>query len=89
MQIIQLQSMGGYKVNDILLIQNLQRFAIVSKRLLFFDIYGVHNLEGKKEKASSLAKGPAVKEMKMPDRQNQLVGAQFNSKSGNFVVVTS
>ena len=44
MQIIQPASLGGSQINDLLIFDNLQRFAIVSKRMIFFDVYGVHQI---------------------------------------------
>ena len=59
MQIIQPRTRGNSEINDILVVANLQRFAIVSKRLLFYDIYGVHHLKDKRM-AQNLANQPSL-----------------------------
>lgn len=41
-QVIQPTGMGDYDCSDLMLINNLQRFVVVSKRFMFFDVYGMH-----------------------------------------------
>jgi hypothetical protein len=44
-QIIQSTGMGDFDCADLMLISNLQRFVVVSKRFVFYDVYGLHQLD--------------------------------------------
>ena len=94
MQIIQPRTRGNSEINDILVVANLQRFAIVSKRLLFYDIYGVHHLKDKRM-AQNLANQPSLlggfkkPNMKIQQKIMPIIGADYNLHSGNFVVCTT
>ena len=69
-----------------------QRFAVVSKRLLFYDLFHVQTTEDKSLKDKNLRPSDnmkALKPGKTTQQKQQLVGVDFNSMTGDFVVVTS
>ena len=96
MQIIQPRTSGNSEINEILVIPNLQRFAIVSKRLIFYDIYGVHHLKDKRM-AQQLGNQPksllpvAYKKPveKVQEKIMPIIGADFNHHTGNFIICTT